>query len=157
MSDVTWNEFHITAEQGNRRDFFHIIKKKTVNLYEKACDEFGVFPAPLDVFMVYSFPGYFGQCSTEKLKYPFGKVVIANHTIRFHYGWCRKFPYKTFLTTIPHEVAHAVAEILFPEIEQIGHGKEWQEVMKYFKLIPDQYESISEESFSAVKEYQDAL
>lgn len=71
--------------------------------------------------------------------------VITTHWFRYSLEVCRLFPGQMFFDTIPHEVAHAIANQLFVnDVENVGHGKEWKEVMDFIGITSSDSVEIGE-------------
>jgi len=65
-------------------------------------------------------------CNPEKFKIELSTQLFLKNT-------------QSFLEdTIPHEVAHILTEILFPDAKQ-GHGPEWKSIMKKLGVVPNRH------------------
>lgn len=112
------------------------------DLYHETCKDFGILnPFKMDVFLCKElddrpFGVTLGRCITW-----FDREIVE---VFFHTGMLKILPNELYRVTVPHEVAHAIADQMFPE-KSVGHGNEWKEMMKYFKLPAHEFHGISTE------------
>ncbi len=67
-----------------------------------------------------------------------GMYVVRNKCsyIRFNPYIFSKYYEQALNTTVPHEVAHYVADVLYGIKHIKPHGVEWQEIMQAFGVVP---------------------
>ena len=60
----------------------------------------------------------------------------GERSIRFNSYVFAKYWQENFASTVPHEVAHYVSDILFDHRYIKPHGKQWQAIMRFFGVEP---------------------
>lgn len=110
--------------------------------FKEVCKEFGINrpSKPLNV--------YFYELDEDS---PMKAAGLAQKVSdMYHVGFCWKLfflePELMTFQTIPHEIAHIIVYELFPEVLDPGHGKEWQEVMKYMGFSTEIKMDVSSET-----------
>jgi SprT protein len=66
----------------------------------------------------------------------FGASAQVQRSIRFNPWLFAKYPEDSWQNTIPHEVAHYIADCLYGVKAIRPHGKEWQQLMRDFGAEP---------------------
>lgn len=136
-----FNDLRVAVQLGGIAYKLHCeISSFAKNLYYETCRDFGIIsPYNLKVFFHKGSADnitniILGRCRT------LSGLKVAE--IYIHAGFLKYLPDSAIHETIPHEVAHAIVDQIFPDIEQ-GHGKEWAEMMEYFKLPANEFYKIT--------------
>jgi hypothetical protein len=113
---------------------FNRMAEDTKFWYEKLCREFYIEkPWTYGVGMYLQSTTSDGYHIGATLPYYSSGHVLFAYNLAFF----AQYPDHCYGVTIPHEVAHGIADQIFPEeTRKDCHGKEWQEVMQYLNLPP---------------------
>ena len=117
------------------KDLVHNIRRETEKVYLKTCQEFYIAPVPIPVYFYEGeIQGRDGEISLVSAGNARTGDVAGEFFGELYYSlpYALAFPKWTLDDTVPHEVAHIIANQIFGK--QCAHGKEWEEVMKYLNI-----------------------
>ncbi len=128
-----YKKFDKACTEKPLKNIQQILNDRVESIYYGACDEFGVKNHATILTEIHTeMFGYLGRTLF------FGKDLwhVTTIIVRVPVAACRIRTRETFYDTIPHEIAHAVVQQMYPERPNIGHGELWQEMAKYLGARP---------------------
>ena len=153
-----YNRFDEISRTGSQKVLWTVLNNLSRDWYWFLCNEFGLKGYKLDVgFLAETSDRRLGEhCISAWGKFPDYK--ISRHKIRYNLAYCRVNPSIMFFETIPHEVCHAITqEMYLNEIESLGHGIKWQEIMEFIGLEPHEFSKVDEKSQELAHNYYEIL
>lgn len=136
MKVITGFKGELTCQTVNR------IKRVTEDLYYQVCREFYI-PNPITP-SVRLFRSPLGDVSQLILAKCITNIEDNYLYLCFNAGLYVHDPAHLFNVTIPHEIAHALVDQIFPEkLGIVHHGQEWKEMMEYMGLPAKEFADYS--------------
>lgn len=122
--------------EGSPEEVLRALTLETERIYLSTCQDFGISGCgELHIKLLERFENFASGRCINKME---GGIIST--TINYSMAYCRLMPERIFRDTIPHEVAHAIICLIYPEkFGSLLHGKEWQELAQYLGAQPQEY------------------
>lgn len=158
MFSHPYDRFEEVAQNGSQKVLWTMLNNLTRDWYWFLCKEFGIQAHKIDVgFFPKKNIKHWGD-STFYIVGEFPQRTLTRHFIRYDLVATRFSPDIQYFDTIPHEVCHAIAsQIYLNEINNVGHNKEWKEIMEYIGLKPLEAMSMPKDKVESFKTYTEII